>query len=143
MRLRLKIFTNHQDSLEYTTLSHCRGGANIHKLQKDNQAFLCADISLNRLPKTFKDILSIETLTLFARRAYSWIRRSNNIRRGLRGSPIRLSMPDPPGKIVLMKPDSIGEDRCSRRGCWHLDFSTFPIYKSTLNVVNFPVRNQT
>jgi hypothetical protein len=54
MRPRLKGFADHRGSVEYTALSHCWEGANIHKLQKANLAFLSADIPLNYLPKRSK-----------------------------------------------------------------------------------------
>jgi hypothetical protein len=70
MRPRLKGFADHRGSVEYTALSHCWGGANIHKLQKANLAFLSADIPLNHLLKTFKDAMSITRKFGFR---YLWI----------------------------------------------------------------------
>src|SRR5450755_2564024 len=67
---RLRIFANHQGSVEYTALSHCWGGANIHKLQKINLALLSTGIPVGRLPNTFRHAVSITRRLGFR---YLWI----------------------------------------------------------------------
>jgi hypothetical protein len=67
---RLRIFANHQGSVEYTALSHCWGGANIHKLQKINLALLSTRIPVDHLPNTFRHAMSITRRFGFR---YLWI----------------------------------------------------------------------
>lgn len=54
----------------YVTLSHCWGGSNILKLQRDNIDRLSASISSTELPKTFIDAIEVAR---FLQVRYIWI----------------------------------------------------------------------
>ncbi|OCL04920.1 hypothetical protein AOQ84DRAFT_414846, partial [Glonium stellatum] len=57
-------------SPRYATLSHCWGGLNIFKLEKDNLESLYRDIPVKRLCKTFRDAIVV---TRALGLSYLWI----------------------------------------------------------------------
>jgi hypothetical protein len=54
---RLVVFPHTQKNIEYLTLSHCWGDAQILKLESHNFAALCNSIPISELPKTFQDAM--------------------------------------------------------------------------------------